>query len=141
MTFFIPKFENVIFSIYQICDWPWMAVWPDWAVYWTLGIFTKPLATINLPKSPTFLGNFCEIVKIFKFFQWIHFWATFIDIGWLFTGHTGGWTCSTFLCLWVNVSPMVNVKCSSSRRRWMLRWPSRWAEIRVKIEKIVYTTL
>ena len=26
--------------------------------FWTLGNFLKPLATINLPKSPTFLGNF-----------------------------------------------------------------------------------
>ena len=29
-------------------------VWPDWAIYWTLGNFLKPLATINLPKFPTF---------------------------------------------------------------------------------------
>ena len=34
--------------------------------------------TINLPKSPTFLSNFCKGVKIF------HFWATFIDIWQLF---------------------------------------------------------
>ena len=33
--------------------------WPDWAIYWTLGKFLKPLATINLPKSHIFLGNFC----------------------------------------------------------------------------------
>ena len=26
--------------------------------YWTLGKFFKHLTTINLPKSPTFLGNF-----------------------------------------------------------------------------------
>ena len=26
-----------------------------------------PLATINLPKSPTFLGSFCKGVKIFNF--------------------------------------------------------------------------
>ena len=29
--------------------------------------FSKPLATINLPKSPTFLGNFCKGVKIYHF--------------------------------------------------------------------------
>ena len=40
-------------------------VWPDWAIYWTLGNFSKPLAIINLPKSPTFLGNFCKGVKSF----------------------------------------------------------------------------
>ena len=34
-------------------------VWPDWGIYWTLGNFSNPLSTINLPKSPTFLGNFC----------------------------------------------------------------------------------
>ena len=42
-------------------------VWPDWVIYWTLGNFLKPLATINLPKSPTFLGNFCKGVKIYNF--------------------------------------------------------------------------
>ena len=31
------------------------------------GQLLKPLAAINLPKSPTFLGKFCEGVKIFHF--------------------------------------------------------------------------
>ena len=31
------------------------------------GNFLKPLATINLPKSLTFLGNFCKGVKIYHF--------------------------------------------------------------------------
>ena len=43
------------------------AVRPDWAIYWTLGNFSKPLTTINLPKSLTLLGNFCKGVKIFNF--------------------------------------------------------------------------
>ena len=30
-----------------------------------LGNYLKPLATINLPNSPTFLGNFCKGVKIY----------------------------------------------------------------------------
>ena len=67
-------------------SWCWgrlWAVWPDWAIYWTLGNFLKDLATINLPKSPTFLGNFCKGVKIY------HFYATFIDIWQFFSGHTG----------------------------------------------------
>ena len=55
------------------------AVWPDWAIFWTLGNSLKPLATINLPKSPTFFGNFCKGVKNLWFFSWNHFWATFID--------------------------------------------------------------
>ena len=41
--------------------------WPDWTIYWTLGIFSRPLAAISLPKSSTFLGNFCKGVKIFNF--------------------------------------------------------------------------
>ena len=36
-----------------------LAMWPDLATNWTLGKFLKPLTTIILPKSPTFLGNFC----------------------------------------------------------------------------------
>ena len=31
------------------------------------GHFLKPLATIILPKSPTFVGNFCKGVKIYHF--------------------------------------------------------------------------
>ena len=44
------------------CKISWMLrsypVWPDWAIYWTLGNF-----------SPTFFGNFCEGVKIFNFYS------------------------------------------------------------------------
>ena len=43
------------------------AVWPDWAIYSTLGKFLKPLATINLPKSPTSLDNFWKGVKMYNF--------------------------------------------------------------------------
>ena len=32
-----------------------------------LGMFLKHLVTINLPKSPPFLGNFCKGVKIYYF--------------------------------------------------------------------------
>ena len=56
-------------------------VWPDWAIYWTLGNFSKPVATISLPKFPTFLGNFCKGVKYFHF-------SSDIIFGRLFTGHT-----------------------------------------------------
>ena len=38
-------------------------VWPDLAIYWTLGNFSKPVATFSLPKSLTFLDNFCKGVK------------------------------------------------------------------------------
>ena len=43
------------------------SVWPDWAIYWTLGKFIKSLAPIHLPKSPTLFGNFCKGVKIIHF--------------------------------------------------------------------------
>ena len=59
------------------------------AIFWTLGSFLKPLATINWPKYPTFLGKFCKGVKIFNFSSEIHFWATFIDIRRFLSGHTG----------------------------------------------------
>ena len=35
-------------------------VWPDWAIYYTLGNFSKLVATISLPKSPTFQEIFCK---------------------------------------------------------------------------------
>ena len=39
-------------------------VWPDWAIFCTLGNHSKLMATINLAKSPTLLDNFCKDVKI-----------------------------------------------------------------------------
>ena len=70
-------------------------VWPDWAIYWTLGNLLKPLATINLPKSSTFLGIFCKGVKIY------HFWATFIDF-WQFFQVT--LVTTSLLLLWGGLS-------------------------------------
>ena len=61
--------------------------WPDSAIYWTLDNFLKPLATINLPRSPTFLGNFCKGVKIYHFSSEIilgNFYRHFV----IFSGHT-----------------------------------------------------
>ena len=55
-------------------------VWPDLAIYWTFGNFSKPLATINLAKYLTFLGNFGKGVKILNFSSEIIFGATFIEI-------------------------------------------------------------
>ena len=60
----------------------------DWAIYWTLDHFLKPLATINLPKSPTFLGIFCKDVKIYHFYCEINFRATFYRHLAIFSGHT-----------------------------------------------------
>ena len=56
--------------------------------YWTFGNFLKPLATINLPKSPTFLGNFCKGVKTFIFLV-KSFLVNFYRHLTIFSGHTG----------------------------------------------------
>ena len=62
-------------------------VWPDWVIYWTLGKFSKPLATINLPKSPTFLGNFCKGVKIYPFSSEISFGQLHTHLAIFFWSH------------------------------------------------------
>ena len=51
----------------EYIDWLWSSEWPDWVIFCTLGNLLKPLATINLPKSLTFLGNFCKGVKMYDF--------------------------------------------------------------------------
>ena len=53
------------------------------------GQLLKPLAVINLPKSPKFLGNFCKGVKIYHFSSEIIFGQLFKYIWWFFSGHTG----------------------------------------------------
>ena len=50
-----------------------ITVWSDWAIYWILGNFSKSVASIILPKLPTFLGNFCKGVKNFNFSREIIF--------------------------------------------------------------------
>ena len=50
------------------------SVWPDWTIYSTYGNFSKPVATIILPKSPTFLYYFCKGFKNFHFSSEIIFW-------------------------------------------------------------------
>ena len=45
------------------CSWA-PAVWPDWAIFCTVGNHSNPVATIILPKLPTVLGNCCKGVKI-----------------------------------------------------------------------------
>ena len=65
-------------------------VWPDCAICWTLGNFLKSLATINLSKSLTFLGNFCKVVKIYHFSSEIIFRQLLWTFGDFFWSH----------CLW-----------------------------------------
>ena len=62
-------------------------VWPDWAIYLTLGNFLKTLATINLPKSSTFLSNFCKGVKIFNFSSEIIFGQLLWNLAIFFWSH------------------------------------------------------
>ena len=52
------------------------------------GQLLKPLATINLPKSPTFLGNFCKVVKIYHISSEIIFGQLLCRHLAIFSGHT-----------------------------------------------------
>ena len=75
------------------------AVWPDWAIYWTWGNFLKPLATFNLPKSPTLLCNFCKGVKNYHFSSEIIFRQLLWTFGNFFWSHWSQGTiyqCSEF---------------------------------------------
>ena len=56
------------------------------AIYCTLDNFSKPVATIILPKSTTFLCNFWKGVKTFIFLM-KSFWAIFIDISTFYWSH------------------------------------------------------
>ena len=70
-------------------------VWPDWAIYCTLGNFSKPVATINLPNLPTYSGNFCKGVKIFRFSSEIIFGQLCRHFGIFYRSH-----CSRSIYLW-----------------------------------------
>ena len=48
-------------------------VWPDWAIYCTLGNFLKHLEKLIWPNLPHSKAIFVKV--------WIWFWATFIDFG------------------------------------------------------------
>ena len=89
---FIEFFPDFDFRICKLIDEVLLvtSVWPDWGIYWTLGNFLKPLLTINLPKSATFLGNFVKVSKSLFFlvksfignfyrhlaaFYWSHCWS------------------------------------------------------------------
>ena len=85
----IKTFENLAFGGSTI-----LAVWPDLAIYWTLSNFLKPLATMHLPKSPTFWGNFCKGVKIFNISREIIFRQLFRNLAIFFWSH---WILGTLL--------------------------------------------
>ena len=82
------------------------SVWPDWVIYWTLGNFLKPLATINLPKSTTLFGIFYKCVQIFHFSSKKIFGQLLLTFGDFFWSHCLPWMCivtgiaiSQFICL------------------------------------------
>ena len=52
------------------------------------GQFLRPLATINLTKTPTFLGNFCKGVEIIHFSSENIFGRLLYRFGDFYTGHT-----------------------------------------------------
>ena len=54
----------------HMCGCVFVAVWPGWEIYCSLD---KPVATIILPKSPIFLGNFCKGVEKFQIINEIIF--------------------------------------------------------------------
>jgi len=47
-------------------------------------LFKAFCAAINLPKSPTFLGNFCKGVKVYHFSNKIIFWQLLYSFGDIF---------------------------------------------------------
>ena len=51
------------------------------------GQLLKPFATINLPKSPTFFGNFCKGVKINHFSSEIFFGNFYCHLAIFFWSH------------------------------------------------------
>ena len=50
-----------------------LAVWPDWAMFYFLGGFLKPVVTIFSPICPHFWAIFHTVT----FLLWKYFWATF----------------------------------------------------------------
>ena len=79
-----------------------------WRFFWILGNFLKPLATIILPKSPTFLGKFCKDVKIFHFSSEINFGQLLQTFGVFFWSHcrehsSMGQVSPPFLQVWTQI--------------------------------------
>ena len=64
-SFIVAISKWMIFKCELCCA--FLTVRPDLAIFYTLGYFLKPLATINLPKSLTFFGNFCKDDKFYHF--------------------------------------------------------------------------
>ena len=88
------KFQNMKDALLCAVAWgiKWIhslicSVWPDWAISWSLGNFLKPLTTISLAKSLTFLGNFLKGIKIYHFSSGIILGTFYRHLA-IFSGHT-----------------------------------------------------
>ena len=71
----------------------------------------KPLATINLPKSPTFVGNFCKGVKINHFSSEIIF-GQLLQIFGIFSGHTA-YESARAIITFLDMMPAASLNLSS----------------------------
>ena len=94
------------------------SVWWDW-IYLTLGNFSKPVATISLPKSPTFLGKFCKGVKIFNF-------SSELIFGQLL------WTFGDFLLVTLDVINIVSLLSSTTAMRFNEGMQDLWQMLLAK---------
>ena len=94
---YFASFTHIANMVYLFDTYGLLPGWPDWAIYWTLGHFLKPFATINLPKSSTFLVNSCQGVKIIHFLvksflgNFYRHLAIFIWSHWLLPKNTNGY--------------------------------------------------
>ena len=112
------------------------------------GHFLKTLATINLPKSPTFLGNFCKCVKIIIFQVKSFLSNVYRNLGIFFWSH---WTCSVQISLsgwakkraknWPLVRRRTNTQGQGRKRSAssVNRWWEKVALFSPKIAQIVPT--
>ena len=141
-------------------------MWSDLAIYWTLGNFLKPLATINLPKSPRFLGNFSEGVTINHFSSEIIFGQLlYVDIWRFFSGHIAWnpWDVPKCLVIAKERSPQ-DWKCGLKRagsltgsivctttlkirssdsvtRCWIKKVPKRFPKVALMISAVAFTLI
>ena len=118
--------------------WRPQSVWPDWAIFCTLGNHSKPVATIILPKSPTLLANFCKGVKIIHFSSEIIFWQLSLTFGDFYLVTLAPispkaskksdlmWSIALFRVTWVtNVQVWIlDLQFCGYWRRFLFRWPN-----------------
>ena len=91
---------------------------PDVAICWT---DIKAFGKNWFAQISHILRQFLWRWQNLLFFKWNHFWATFIDIWWLFTGHTV-------------LFPLVSVFTSVSRA-------SKWYQIMVTLNKQIFPAI